>query len=171
MLGTSEANWEKRESLNVSPRTIMKTKMKLVLSFCAVIVVGLLFTEGLMVPKQLQPNVLPLAFKEYRDETPLLGLFELRNESSSPVVVWPAATLIAHRETGKERQQIIIERTVVPENETRTVTVEAPMDRAWQVEFRVSRFGAREERRIKGGKPVQGTIVYSKMVPAYEPKL
>ncbi len=45
----------------------------------------------------------------------------------------------------------------------------APEDGAWQVEFFVARFEAREQRRFEAGKEVKGTVAVSEVVPKYAP--
>jgi len=148
----------------------MNTKAKIGIGLLAVLLLIVLLTEGVLIPKQLQPDALPLRFKEYREDTKLTAVFEMENQAGSPVVVWETAALITHRESEQDKQQIALQRTVIPEGETGTLVVDAPRDGTWQVEFNVARFGPRQQRRFEAGETVKGTIVYSDIVAEYESK-
>ncbi len=147
----------------------MNTKAKIGIGALAIVLVIVLLTEGVLIPKQLQPNLLPLRFKEFRDDTTLTAVFEIDNEADSPIVVWESATLVTHRDKQNSEEEITIQRTVVPKGQSGTLAVSVPRDCAWQVAFRVARFGPRQQRSFEDGRPVEGTIVYSDVVPQYEP--
>lgn len=148
----------------------MSTKTKVGFGALVIVFVVLLLTEGVLIPKQLQPDVLPVRFVGYRDGTDLTAVFEIANRAGSPVVVWEAAELIIHRGTSQEEQQIVIPRTTIAEEESAVVVVDAPRDCAWQVKFRAARFGPSERRRYEAAKPLTGTVVYSDIVPEYRSK-
>lgn len=146
----------------------MNTKAKIGIGLLAVVLLIVLLTEGVLIPKQLQPDVLPLRFEEYRENGKLTAVFEMDNKADSSVVVWETATLIAHREPGEDKQEVTLQRTVIPEGQTGTLVVDAPRDCNWQVEFNVARFGPRQQRRFEAGETLKGTIVYSDIVAEYE---
>jgi hypothetical protein len=148
----------------------MNMKAKIGAGILVIVLVIVLLTEGVLIEKQLQPNVLPLRFKEYRDDAGLTAVLEMDNQSGSTVVVWEAAQLIAYRDAQREEQEITIQRTVIPEGEAATLVVSVPKDCAWQMEFRVARFGPKQKQKYEAGSPVKGTIVYSDVFPQYRSK-
>ena len=145
----------------------MKTKARIGIGVLAVALLVILLTESVVIPKQLQGDVLPLEFKGYRDDTTLTAVFEMHNQSGSPVVVWENARLI-NGETDKEIEWITLERTVIPENKSGTLVVEPPRDSIWRVEFSVARFGPRQQRKFEAGRTVKGTVCVSAVVPKFD---
>ena len=132
----------------------MNTKAKLAIGALAVVVAIVLLTEGVLIPKQLQPDVLPLRFKEYQDDVTLTAVFEFDNEADSPVVVWESVGLITHG-NNQERETVSIERTQIPQGGTALIAVPVPADCPWQVEFSVARFGPKQQKRFQGGQKIR----------------
>ena len=128
-----------------------------------------LFTEGVLIPKRLQPNVLALTFKEYRDDGGPMAVFEMVNSSGTPIVVWEDAQLITHAAGKMEEQDIRIARTMIQKGASAQLSVPVPENTAWQVAFRAARFGPKEQKQFDGGQMVEGTIVFSDVVPPYKP--
>ena len=146
----------------------MNTKAKLVIAALAAVVAIVLLSEGVLIPKQLQPDVLPLRFKQYQDDTTLTAVFEIDNEADSPVVVWESVGLITHGNDHK-RETVSIERTQIPRGSTALIAVPVPRDCPWQVEFSVARFGPKQQKQFQAGEEIKGTVVISEVVPEYDP--
>ena len=130
----------------------MRTKLKIGLAgLLLVTVLVVLFTEGVIIPKQLQPNVLPIRLLSVATtDTGAQAVFELRNESGSRVDVWAAASLNVGTKDRHDMVNTRIDPISIDEDRAARIAVNVPSDKDWQLMIRVARHGARE-----------GTIVFS----------
>ena len=120
-----------------------------------------------LVPRQLQGGDFPITFKEYRQGDPLTAIFSMENSTDTNVVVWEAAKV--RTQSDDKWESLSIERIQIPAGQSASIEVPAPNNSAWQVEFSVARFEAREQRQFEAGKEVKGTVVVSEVVPKYAP--
>jgi hypothetical protein len=148
----------------------MYAKAKIVVGILCLAFGTLLIFQGTLFPKQLQPSALPLHFKQYQDGAGLKAVFEMENKADLPVVVWESASLTAHRDGRQEEQKIVIQRTIIPKGGSGILEVPVPKDCAWQAAFRVARFGPKQQQKFEAGQVLEGTVVFSDLVPKYESK-
>ena len=138
-----------------SPSFIKRRSLIIGMAGLGVILLVILFTKGALVPKQLQPDVLPIRLLSITpgpiDST---ASFELRNTSGSKVDVWDQATLNVGSRDQHEVRETQITPITIAHNHAGTITVSVPNSQGWQLMLRVARHGA-----------TKGTIVYSDWSP------
>jgi len=142
----------------------MKTRTKVIVAAVAALVCTLLFTEGILTPKQLQPDALPLKFIGYDDPEPMTATFEMENGYGSTIVVWEYATLITRVGNSESKQPFTLERTEITHGKTKRFSVPVARSNDWRVAFQVARFGPRQKKQFESGTAVDGTIVYSEWI-------
>jgi hypothetical protein len=117
----------------------------------AALIIVVLLTEGVLIPKQLQPNVLPIRLLSVTaTEGGRQAVYELRNESGSKVDVWAAADLNVGKPENYEIQEMQITPFSIEEGDAARISVIVPDEESWQIMLRVARHGAKE-----------GTVVFS----------
>jgi hypothetical protein len=127
-----------------------KRKIGIVAVVVALLLIGLL-TEGVLIPKQLQPNVLPIRLLSVTTmETGREAVYELRNESRSTVDVWGSASLNVGTPDDFELREIQITPVSIGDGKAARISLSVPDEKNWQLMLRVARHGAQ-----------QGTIVFS----------
>lgn len=133
----------------------MTTKWKIGIAAIVVAVLILLLTEGVLIPKQLQPNVLPIRLLSVTTtETGRQAVYELRNESGSKVDVWAAASLNVGTPEDYKCQHTQITPVSIDDGQAARISIAVPGDKGWQAMVPVARHGAQK-----------GTIVFSEWSP------
>lgn len=116
----------------------MKWKL-IILGVLVLLMFGLMLTEGILIPKQLQPDVLPLRLVSVSvTENGKEAVYELRNNSAAAVDVWAAATLHVGTSTQFEVQEVQIEPQAIERQKKGIIKVPLPVGKEWQVQLRVS---------------------------------
>ena len=133
----------------------MATKWKIGIAAIVVVVVVILFSDGVLLPKQLQPNVLPIRLLSVTTtETGRQAVYELRNESGSTVDIWAAASLNVGTPDEFELQHTRIAPVSIEDGQAARLSIAVPDDKGWQAMIRVARPAAQK-----------GTIVFSEWSP------
>lgn len=133
----------------------MKSKWKIGIAAIVVAVLIVLLTEGVLIPKQLQPSVLPIRLLSVTTtETGRQAVYELRNESGSKVDVWAAASLNVGTPDTFEFQHTQITPVSIDDGQAARLSIAVPGDQGWQAMVRVAPHGAQK-----------GTIVFSEWSP------
>lgn len=130
----------------------MTTKWKLAtaaLAFSGLSVV--LLTEGVLIPEQLQPNVLPLRLLSVNvTDDGKQAVYELQNDSGSKVDIWPVAELHIGKKDNFRVQRVRLAPVSIDKGQAAQITFSIPDDQEWQVVLRVAFHRARK-----------GTLVFS----------
>lgn len=127
----------------------MSLRLKIRLAAVGVVLLAVLLTVSILIPKDLQGDVLRLRLLSMaKSGTGSLATFELHNDKGPKVDVWSA---VVSQPDGQ--RDVAVTPITMEKGDTATIAIEAPSEGKWQVGFLVNKHPRQKSPR--------GTLVFS----------